>query len=248
DKTKPDGVYVWLESYDIGTFTDSDGKFSITLPSPEASGLGSDFSGEIYLYFYFANYILDSSVVIFSNGKFSDIQRDIKQDGSLKEVKILSSLLQVNTSIIPSVVRLDENGPVKVTVKLKTFHYPLQIYYRGLLIKPPPGILKSGIVFKSIVDPENRSVLFDLPGSKKLIYNFPSFQQEEWEYNYNLNTNELLPGKYSIFPFIIINQKRPPIKLIESLGDTSMYIFQPDYIKLPMKRNDGSFEVLAAGK
>ena len=29
----PEGVYVWLGGFDIGTFTDQDGEFEITLPS-----------------------------------------------------------------------------------------------------------------------------------------------------------------------------------------------------------------------
>lgn len=242
DGLSPDSVYIWLEGFNLGTYTDSSGKFSILLPSPEAQGYGKGYNGEMFLYFYAANYRLDSSTVSFANGKLAKVQQDVNENGSLKELKTLLSLLQINTSIFPSVVHLDEHAPVKVVVKLKAFQYPLQVNYKGLMTKF--GIIKTGMVFKSVIDPEINSVFTDLRGSKKLMYNFSSYQQEEWRYNFILNTNELLPGGYSVFPYIIIPQENVPLQLMESIGN-NIEEFGMGYLKLPMKRTDGLFEVMS---
>lgn len=242
DELSPDSVYIWLEGFNLGTYTDSSGKFSILLPSPEAQGYGKGYNGEMFLYFYAANYRLDSSTVSFANGKLAKVQQDVNENGSLKELKTLLSLLQINTSIFPSVIHLDEHAPVEVVVKLKVFQYSLQVNYKGLMTKF--GIIKTGMIFKSVIDPEINSVFIDLRGSKKLMYNFSSYQQEEWRYNFILNTNELLPGEYSVFPYIVVPQENVPTQLLKSIGN-NIEEFGMGYLKLPMKRTDGLFEVMS---
>ena len=64
-----------------------------------------------------------------------------------------------------------------------------------------------------------------------------------WEYDFKLNKDEILPGKYSVFPYLLIPQRNVPPELIESISPGAED-FGMDYLKLPMKRTDALFEVL----
>ena len=84
DGSNPDGIYVWLEGFNAGTYTDGTGQFSLTLPQSGSSGL----SGVYKLYCYVANYELDYAQVVIQDGEFAYSRGDINKEGKLALSKL----------------------------------------------------------------------------------------------------------------------------------------------------------------
>ena len=247
DGLSPDSVYVWLEGINLGAYTDNNGKFSISLPPPEAQGYGKGFNGELNLYFYVANYGLGSSVVVFANGKLDQVQQDIDEDGSLIEVKTLSPLLHIRTSTLLQSLNfgVQDTFPMKVIVEFETFYKTLVVEsLREDLPWPQRGFFRTGIIFKSLDNPSQNTIFVDSP--KCFLYHDALLKnsKQTWEYDFELNKDEILPGKYSVFPYLLIHQRNVPPELIESISP-GVEDFGMDYLKLPMKRTDGLFEVMS---
>jgi len=247
DKTKPDGVYVWLESYDIGTFTDSDGKYSITLPSPEASGLGNDFSGDVSIYFYLANYGLDSSSAVIANGKLLEDQDNIDNDGNFIEKITLSKFVDIETFVEPEVVDFNKTNTFRVTIKLMALHETRDVKSLREIITPGGGFLRTGLIIESVEDSGENKIFIDLPES--FLWGDMLFADQEQLLTIYVSNNQNIfsEGKYRVIPYLLPVQKGVPDGLIISLSP-HVEEFCEDYLKLPIKRIEGSFEVLAAGK
>lgn len=247
DKTKPDGVYVWLECYDIGTFTDSDGKFSITLPSPEAIGLGNDFSGDVSIYFYLANYRLDSSSIVIANGKLLEDQDNIDDDGNFIEKICLSKFVDIEAFVEPEVVDFNETNTFRVTIKLMALHETRDVKSLREIITPGGGFLRTGLIIESVEDSGKNIIFIDLPES--FLWDDVLFADQEqlWKIYVSNNQNIFSEGEYRVIPYLLPVQKGVPDGLLTSLSP-HVEEFCADYLKLPIKRIGGSFEVLAAVK
>jgi len=247
DKTKPDGVYVWLAIYDIGTFTDSDGKFSITLPSPETHGLGNDFSGDVSIYFYLANYRLDSSSIVIANGKLLEDQGNIDDNGNFIEKISLSKFVDIEAFVEPEVVDFNKTNTFRVTIKLMALHETIKVKSLREIITPGGGFLRTGLIIESVEDSGENIIFIDLPVS--FLWGDVLFADQEQLLTIYVSNNQNIfsEGQYRVIPYLLPVQKGVPDGLITSLSP-HVEEFCKDYLKLPIKRIDGSFEVLAAGK
>ncbi|MCD4664781.1 MAG: carboxypeptidase-like regulatory domain-containing protein, partial [Bacteroidales bacterium] len=103
DHSKPNGVYVWLEGFDIGTWTDAHGNFEISLPHARTQSDGR-ITGTYKLFFFLANYQLDSSFVVIRNGELQLSHGDINESGQLKRPKFLKKILKIETFVSPTSV------------------------------------------------------------------------------------------------------------------------------------------------
>jgi len=114
DGSNPDGIYVWLEGFNAGTYTDGTGQFSLTLPQSGSSGL----SGVYKLYCYVANYELDYAQVVIQDGEFAYSRGDINKEGKLALPKVLRRFLRIETSVNPASVSQNYAENIGVTVTL----------------------------------------------------------------------------------------------------------------------------------
>ena len=73
-------TFVWLEKFDIHTYTNDQGDFSIVL-----NDFSENISGSLNLYFFVHNYLLDSVAVNFTNGRLSSNQSNLDNNGTLFE-------------------------------------------------------------------------------------------------------------------------------------------------------------------
>ena len=62
------------------------------------------------------------------------------------------------------------------------------------------------------------------------------------ETEFKLNAVNLPTGDYEIIPYFLIEDKETPIALFESFG-AGIDELGPNYLKLPMRRNGGSFKI-----
>jgi len=249
DNSSPDSVYVWFEGFNLWTYTNDSGYFSITFSSPESQGLGRGFSGELNIYFYLANYRLDTAIVVFSNGRLSNNQKDINKDGELIKAKELQELLNIETFITPSEVSAGQRYQLKVIVKLKTFRENVIVEsFRELYEWPLTGFFRTGLIFESVDKPILNTRFIDSPECFLFPEVLSKEMEQQWVYDFTIDSTEFLPGKYSVFPYLIITQRNMPTQLLKSIGDSTMLDFGLEYLKLPIKRTEGLFEVLATVK
>jgi len=88
NSSSSEGVYVWLEGLNLGVFTGPNGDFLLRLPSP-SSQPGGGFTGSANLYFYMANFQLDSTRLVLRGGEFLYSQGEL----NIRKHILLSALL-----------------------------------------------------------------------------------------------------------------------------------------------------------
>jgi len=120
DDFNAEGVYIWLEGFDIGARSDANGEFKVSLPPAAAQGTPSGVTGSFNLYFYLANYGLKSITVVTRNGEFLFSQGEINKDGELNQPKELEKFLDINTVVEPASISTSYSGVVSVDVHLVT--------------------------------------------------------------------------------------------------------------------------------
>jgi hypothetical protein len=239
DETTPDNIYVWLEGFNLGTLTDSQGRFSLSIPSPETRGLGSNFNGEVNLYFYVANYYIDSTTIIFANGKLLEDQAAIDSVGELSTTMTLRKIASVVTFAAQT---LTNPNVLKFYITLTSCDYNIKVYsLRELLKHPQTGFIRTGIIIESL---ENSQLIIFIDRPESFLWGdvLLAAEPQEWRYDINLEIFALPAGHYRIVPYLLFPQNGIPDDLLESISGT-VEKFDKDYLLLPIKREGGDFEI-----
>jgi len=228
----PEGVYVWMEGADLQAFTDEDGSFRLNWPA------GFDeISGIFKVYFFVANYRLDSVEVAMVNGEFLYGERGLNSTGELKGVVRLRHFLAVSSDVAPQTVTLVNNLHVTMTfsLRLQTFGDVASV----VLPNTTPGFLSS-VFFRNIETGE----LFVFQGQpvttdeEVLVGPTPVIRKMNVDY-----TRINLPaGNYRVIPYILVQRNDLPKDVINSIA-LNVLAFGPNYLKLPLKRDGGMFEI-----
>ncbi|MFQ5601731.1 MAG: hypothetical protein ACE5HS_00525 [bacterium] len=240
DSLSPDGVFVWLDGFDMSLVTKSDGRFEFQLPSPSSQGTPNGYSGVMHLYYYLANYYLEKTTVFVQNGQFVYSQGEIGADGNLLAPKEITKFLEINTTVSPSSVPANFQGTIELQVTL------------GALINTQDARLDTvsvtlinfedditGRVFiKNIDTGEIKEMSTRVTGADKLIRNQP----EPRRMNFFLRKGVLKRGRYEIIPHLLIKHQAIPEKLLNLLGLRSNDMVS-NYLQLPIKREGGFFEI-----
>ena len=236
DGSSPENVYIWLSSFNIGTYANKTGEFKMNLPPKSSQGTSGGVSGTFDLYFYIANYKLASSQVVVRDGEFAYSRGDINKDGEIYETKILRRFLRINTSVSPASVSANYTGSIEAKVALQaTIDSATVIVPESL-----GGML--GAIFVKKIDSHEVFIYKSVPitgTSNKLLVGSSS---RSLNMTFNLVLNPLPPSKYEIIPFLLIAHETIPEGLIESIG-SDVKELHPDYLKIPLKREGGEFEV-----
>jgi len=228
----PEGVYVWMEGFDLSAFTTEDGSFTLTWPS----GF-SNVSGIFRVYFFVANYQLDFVDVAVREGEFLYGQEGLNTSGELRETVRLEQFLVVSTDVSPETVARANNINVTMTFSLglRTINGVSTV----VLPNTTRGFLSS-VFFKNT----ETSELFIFKG-------LPVTSEEEIlvgqtqvirELNVVFSRINLPPGKYLCIPYILIKRDDLPEDLVNSIALNTL-AFGPNYLKLPFKRDGGEFEI-----
>jgi len=73
-REKAEGIYVWLEGLNIGQRTDKNGEFKIEIPPFRLQEDQAGLTGVFNLYYYSANFNLESIKLVFRNGSLASQQ------------------------------------------------------------------------------------------------------------------------------------------------------------------------------
>lgn len=238
DGAVPQGIYVWLEGIDAGTRTDEQGEFSLVLPPPSSSSAGSAMDGVFNLYFYVANYAIDTAEVVLVNGEVARSEGDINDQGELKQSKQLYKLLDVVTSVSPQTILFEYWGKMNISVTLNAISSSVVV--ESLKKVVDRVVFRTGLV---LVDENDQFVKVIGQGSS-WDFGLETIRQEQttWRIRKSWPPCELPVGVYRFIPYLIIRQPNVPQGLIESLGRDAQKLDR-SYLNMPFIPRGGKLIV-----
>ncbi|MGH7493470.1 MAG: hypothetical protein ACREOO_13925 [bacterium] len=238
DGASSEGAYIWLESFNVGTRADANGKFSLLLPPPGAQG-GGGATGLFDLYFYLANYSVTTASVVTRNGAFVYSQADINKQGELNSAKSLVKFLRIHTALTPSVVPSSSTQPIGVSVTL-------QALGDSVTTINPNTVSGSNIIGALLIRNLERQDVFiynvlPLATYREILF-LRASQGDTLDGTLSLIGLPLPPGNYEVIPYILIRHQRLPMGMIAALGP-DLESLSPNYLQIPMRREGGRLQV-----
>lgn len=220
---------VWLEALNLGTFTDAQGNFRLVLPSPNVQP-GGGYTGSSNVYFYVANYTIDSIRVVLHNGEFVYDRGVVDENGGISKAITLRQLLMVDVTAEPVVLTSEFEGELSVYTTLTPINTSLQIAVLG---EKNDDIGCVGLQLTG--EGDAYAQLLKRPQANLQIREIDS--QTTWQSRFTIAPYELRLGKYRIVPFIWIKNNLPPASLLAYLGAQS-FSFEKPFLNIPFYRND----------
>jgi hypothetical protein len=232
------GVYVWLSGLNIGTYSDTTGAFSLELPK----NVSKDLNGTFTLYFYVANYNLNTAEILIRNGQFLYGFGALTAQGRIKDTIRMFKILDIKTIVDPPIVRRGYAGPIDMLVTLQA-----TVDSVAVIFPKSVGGLVGGIFFRNL---QTGQIFIDIPDvgadtrETVMIGREPRSRRQIFQLD-GTNFRELfLPvGRYHVIPFFFVAHENLPRELLLSLGE---HVEEPttDYLKIPFRRQEGQFQVI----
>lgn len=248
DGVTPDNVFVWLEEFNLSTYTDSIGKFSFTLPLPENQGYGNGFDGKFMMYFYVNNYMDDSVEIEFSQGELLDDQKNIGNTGKFKEVVVLKPLFNFATTNFHECIEYDgvflvefENDNLLQYIDVKFEIYEKTIVAYSLREDQTRGFFRTGMIFVPL-NPEKDIIFFKSSAAYNSTNSLVKSTESTWTFMLNMKKDEFEEISYQVYPYLFVLHPNLPDKMIEELG-TEKFEFNENYLKLPIKKKTVTIKI-----
>ncbi|MFQ5823218.1 MAG: hypothetical protein ACE5JB_04105 [bacterium] len=236
-----EGVYVWLESFNIGTKTDEQGNFRIELPPPSSQSTGG-VSGVFNLYFYIANFNLVIKPVAVKDGLFVYSQGGLNQDGEFHSPIFLTQALRIFTEMIPDTVERDSGRIIRADVRLQAIEDTVTVFFPTMV-----GQYFAPLIFEKI----GTDTVFVIHGFVFGGFEFGDLLVVDEDsrtrtFVKRLEPGELPVGRYEVIPYLFLRHDSVPEELISSIGEDVMEIGS-NYLEIPFIREGGQF-VVETGK
>ncbi len=230
DKISPDNVYLYLEGLDVGTYSDAEGKFELQIPSPNSQS-GGGLTGAFNLYYFSANYKLDSAKVVLHKGQIQLDKGDLNADGEIKTIKTLQKLANVKINLDPKLfpVPAENNNiiaeicnfntgwekPMSVILDINTLNESVVVQYPNL----PQG--PTALVYLEKIGTDQKTIytfsVKEVPGEINLMTESLSHEARTWITGYQINEGDLPVGTYRVMPYFLIHQSGVPDELLNNL-------------------------------
>ncbi len=237
-KDQPESVFVWLEAFGVGVYTDTKGEFTLTIP---ASG-ADDVAGVFKLYFFVANYMLDFEEVSVRNGEFIFNQASLDSKGRLRVPKRLEQFLIITSDVEPPSIRFGSIDNIEVSLELKT-NSLVADSATVVFPKTTAGLL--GPIFFQNTETQEVFIIETLPvetQEKVIVGGSPVTRSASLTFN-ALN---LPAANYVVIPFMLVRHQEIPAELLQSIG-SNLQDLTPNYLRLPFARQGGHITVTPAG-
>lgn len=229
------GVYVWLEGFDIGTQTDPQGNFKLTLPPPSSQTSEGGVDGAFRLFYYVANYSLTSANVVVKNGEFVFSSGDINKDGEISGTKSLTKFLDIKTILSRNSIRVNSDSRIAARVTLTAISDSVTVLF-------PNSIGEFlGAIFLRNLDTQEVFIIKGPPTEevdKELITRTESSRSIE----FSLIVNPVPVGRYEVLPYLLVRHESIPAQLMETLGN-HVENLTPGYLQIPFKIDAAILEV-----
>ena len=230
------GVYVWIEQIEVSAYTNFNGEFLITVPPPAIQGGGDGIDGNLTIYFYLANYKLDSARVSFLRGVPLVSKGDLNEEGDVARIIKLSKLLNVELSFLKKSISMSSSDSLRIKITLTS---PEIEPVASVMAKAntreytPP----SPAFFILKIDSEEDIFKMNDIGYHVDLVNFINKSVTViYDMAVGFSAGELPTGTYEVIPFVKVRDVNPPLALLNSLGEHVLE-YHSDYLKLPFKRS-----------
>jgi len=230
-----EGVYVWLEGFEVGARTDQGGQFQLTLPSASQGGQGG--SGAFNLYFYLANFKLASAIVGIRNGSFLYSNGEINGKGELIKPQILYQILKIRIALGSKTVFAENNNFLAVEFNLEP-----QVNSAIIFFPAQVGSWIGPVIFRRTATDEVfifNSVFAGLAGDDTITLGPDPIKRTV---GVSLDRGILPRGEYEIIPYLLVKSEPVPAALIASLGEGADEL-GPNYLKMPFHREGDRLRV-----
>lgn len=232
DNASPDSIYVWLEGFEIGKFTDTQGQFSITIPRA-ATQPGGGLDAVFKLFCYVDNYGLQSVPIILRRGELVYNAGGLDDDGNLEELVLLEKKLHVRTILTPDEISFDSTDPIDVSIELTAVSDSVLIRY------PVTNAGLIGTVYVSSQDESHVRVMDFRDGQTEL---WVDAEGDTIPAVFRLAGQTLTPGTYEVIPHIEMDHPNLPVELSISLK-SDPNLSEIDYLNIPFRRDGGILTV-----
>jgi len=237
DLSHGNGVYVWLEGYNMNTTTADDGSFTLVLPPPSAQGSLGEVSGIFRIFYYLGNFRIEHTSVAIQNGHFAFPSENVDEGGNLQSPVYLNEIFSIKTSISQAQITASSRSWLSIFVELYSPGGDVEIWYPRMVEN-----IEGPMIFQNLVTGE---IFIDSclvagrdPSDNVTVGQLPFIRQLAC----TVQPNEITPGSYLVFPYLLYRGQSIPYQLLKSLG-TDVEQLGPDYIRIPFEREGGRLEV-----
>lgn len=237
DRQNHSGAYVWMEGFNIGTVSNTDGSFSLTLPLAEAQGTPGGSSGVYSLYAFLGNYRMQTIKTAVRDGSFVFPGTDVDENGNLRDELFMQELFSITTSLSRGTIEADSLRVLNLEVTLRSSIPPVEVYFPRMVgsIEGPVLVHNLGTgeveIFHSTitgVEISDNVEIGPVAFTRSMILIIPK---------YTLNA-----GEYEIIPYMLPRGQSVPLGLLNSLG-TDISALGKSYVFYPLLRNGGRLRV-----
>jgi hypothetical protein len=231
----PQGVYIWLEGLDITTRTDENGLFEIQLPPVEAQGTPGGVEGAFFMYYFMANYKLQTRRIATSRGEFLYESGDIDANGRVDAAE-LKKILDIRINIQPDLIQQSRSDEINVELQLQPASDSVTVVF------PVSGSYPAGALIAKRQDDSGTIIAFpvsreDDDGALLVI----NAETKIVSMSFQLG-NRLPAGRYELIPHMLIQRHDLPQDIMDKLGQHFNTPTQ-DYLNIPMRRSGGTLTV-----
>ena len=226
-------IYVWLDTFAIGDFTSSDGKFQIVIPQPESQPNGG-LTGDFFLYYYLDNYNLVKIPIQLDLGKIVYSTEFLDGKGKVMQDIVMKRGIIVRTTAQPSSVPANYAGSIYLMVDITN------VSGLGLIEIHFPGDSENNLAMVYLVKDDKNPVIIDRSIGD---YYPPGIENKPMNLMMTINIANLnlSPGNYKIYPVIYFEHFDEGVPEIWQ----SLDITNPDhqYLKIPKRIQPGELTI-----
>ncbi len=242
DDYNDDDIYVWLDGFKIGTRTNEEGFFYLRIPKEVGESAYAGLNGIYKLYFYVANYEINTVDVVVRNGLFVYGEGDLDNNGDVREVVTMEKILKIFTLVEPKWARGSYTGPIDVQVTLQATYDSVNVIYPKSI-----GGLLGAILLRNL---DTEETFVDIPdlGAKtralEVIGNEPKSRRMIFQLNgTNFRDLFLTVGDYRVIPYFLVEHDDLPQELLDTI-DKDVELIGKDFLKIPYRREGGRFRII----
>ncbi len=235
DGLSPEGTFLYLETADVYSQADQNGKFELQLPTTAAI---SQMNGVYLLVAFMGGYHLGEATIAIENGQIIYGQESLDQDGKLKKNLELKRAFYVRSIVDPAthIISISEGDTVRTT--LETITDTL-----GVLVPKGSIYRLGGILLKEIHSGETTTLYLS---RNKGIPSWLTVEPASKVISFIIDPDSvtLETGHYKVTPWVL-PYHHPLLQMIYSKMGVDTETLNDAYLDIPFHRADADFTVTA---
>lgn len=239
DGEDPSYIFIWLEEFDLSSWTNDQGGFSITLPPPPSQP-GGGLTGEFRLFCYVGNYEVSISTLVLQHGNILYDSDIVDDQGRITPDIVLQKLAHIRSVVVPPEITQYDSTTVRVdfTVTPLVPRVRIQTYRSG----NSPNDPVQALFFREVGTTETRFITSSVPPLTETITSPRTFSGGVKTFWLQL---ELLPTTFEAFPCIRFLQDDLPDDLVTAISERAGE-YHVDYLDIPFRQDYGTLLVKPA--